>query len=175
MGGPAIAYLPPAMSQKPVSICEKSVYAQTTNTIAWAATHPRGMDEDFDQLVDAFRRLVHRMLLDQRYHGNYQCLNVITAPRIDHTSTCSHSLRVVLGNIVLDPCEIRIRFLRRVCCLQLLQSTSDHAVSEQTWKQSDLQREPILRLPDVEDVAAVCRASCQGLVWIAEFDMCGGW
>jgi hypothetical protein len=60
-------YFPPAMSQKPVSICERSAYVQTT---ASTATHPRRVDEDLHQLVDAFRRLMHRMLLDQRCHGN---------------------------------------------------------------------------------------------------------
>jgi hypothetical protein len=63
MGGPAIAYFPPAMSQKPVSICEKSAYVQPVPS---AATHPRGMYEDFDQLVDASRRLIRRVLFDQR-------------------------------------------------------------------------------------------------------------
>ena len=66
---PAIAYLPSAMSQKPVSICEKSAYVQPMSTVALAAAHPRCVDEDFHQLVDTFRRLMHYMLLDQRCHS----------------------------------------------------------------------------------------------------------
>ena len=30
-------------------------------------------------------------------------------------------------------------------------------------------------MPDVEDVATVCRASCGGLVWVIELYMCGKW
>ena len=84
-------------------------------------------------------------------------------------------MRIVVGDIVVNPSEVRIRFLWRARGLQVLQSTSDHAVAEQTWEQSDLQREPILRLSDVEDVTAVCRASCGGLVWVVESHMCGKW
>jgi len=116
------------------------------------------------------------MLLDQRYHSkvsvsnHYQNYLPSRHSNNEHTSTCPHGLRVVVGNIVVNPHEIRVRFLRRVCRLQVLQSTSDHAVSKQTWEQSDLQREPILRLPDVEDVAAVRRASCGGLVGLLSLE-----
>lgn len=84
-------------------------------------------------------------------------------------------MRVVVGDIVVNPSEIRVRLLRRVCCLQVLQSTPDHTVPEQTWKQSDLQREPVLGLSDVEDVATVRRASCGESVWTARFDACSRW
>jgi len=159
---PPRTYLPPAMSQKPVSICEKSAYIQPTSVaVALAAAHPRCVDKDFDQLVDTFRRLMNHVLLDQGCRiSASKPHRPVDSSNINHTSTCSNSLRVVVGNIVVDPSEILVRFLRRVCRLQVLQPASDHTIPEQTRKEGDLQGEPVLRLPDIEDVAAVCRASC---------------
>lgn len=75
------------------------------------------------------------------------------------TAACLHSLRVIVGDIVVDPSQVRVRLFRRRGCLKVLQATTDHAIPQQAREQRDLQGEPVLGLTDVEDVAAVGGAS----------------
>jgi hypothetical protein len=90
----------------------------------------------------------------------YQHANKCSSGIFDHTATSSNSLCVVIRNIVVDPSEVSIRLFGRIACLQVLQPSSDHTVAQQTWEQRNLQCQPVLRLSDIEDVAAVCCASC---------------
>ena len=45
----------------------------------------------------------------------------------------------------------------------LVESLGDHAVADQAWSKRALQREPVLRLANVENVAAVGGAGCDFL------------
>jgi hypothetical protein len=92
--------------------------------------------------------------------SKYQRANTRSRGTFDHTSASLNSLCVVVRNVVVDPSEVSIRVFGRVARLQILQPSSDHTVAEQTWEQRNLQRKPVLRLSDVENVAAVRCASC---------------
>lgn len=79
---------------------------------------------------------------------------------LDLTAASSNSLRVIVSNIVVDPGKVGVRLLGRIGRLQILESPSNHTVAEQAWEQRNLQCKPILRLTDIEDIAAVCCAGC---------------
>ena len=53
---------------------------------------------------------------------------------LKHTTAGSHSLRIVVSNVIVDPSEVGIRLFGRIDHLQVLQSPSNHAVAEQAGK-----------------------------------------
>ena len=52
----------------------------------------------------------------------------------NHTATGSNSLCIIVRDVVVDPSKVCVRLFGRIGRLQILQSPSNHAVAEQTWK-----------------------------------------
>lgn len=119
------------------------------------------MNENLGQLIDPPRRLMYSVLLDQRCDGVSIQILSSKCDREILTASSSNGLHIVVCDIIVDPREVRVRLLGRIRGLQILQTAPDHAIAEQARQQGNLQRQPVLRLSYVEDVAAVCRAGCE--------------
>lgn len=92
------------------------------------------MNEDLHQLLNPVWRLPRRMLLDQ-------------------ITTLFDSRCIFFGDVVVDPSEVSVGSAGWRRLLKLFQSSCNHAIAEQTRQQADLQRQPVLRLSNVEHVA----------------------
>lgn len=74
------------------------------------------------------------------------------------TASQSHSLNIVIRNIVLDPRPVRVSVADRI--RMGVEHLCDGAVAEEAWREGHLESEPVFALADVEDVAGVCGTGC---------------
>lgn len=59
------------------------------------------------------------------------------------TSSLFYGLSVVFGNVIVDPRQVPIWLVRRMCDLHLVQTLRDHAVAKQTGQKSNLKSKPV--------------------------------
>lgn len=96
----------------------------------------------------------------QGLHNHQHDAHHLQHVRIDRLTTSSiDSRNIVIIDVIVDPGYVRILF-RRVALLLLVQPFRSNMIAEQAWQERDLQREPVFRDADVEDVATVRGAGC---------------
>jgi hypothetical protein len=119
------------------------------------------MYEYIDQLLYPSRALFSRMFLYQCWTVLHQSQNFMIQANHEPTATSLNCFAVVFSHIVVYPSLVPMHPLS-ILGLLSVESLCDHPVPKETGEETDLQRQPVFRLANIQAISRVCSTCCTG-------------